>query len=175
MAGMDRSARAEVVVDTDAIRHNVTLLAEAAAASGAATMAVVKADGYGHGAVPVARAALAGGATWLGVCTVEEALALRGGGITAPVLSWLHLPDEDLTPLVAADIDVSVSSCAALAAARGAADRAGRPARIHLKADTGLSRNGCQPADLPALLHAAANAPAAHISSAAEKAIFRLE
>ncbi len=160
MTGMDGPARAEVVVDTDAIRHNVTLLAETAAASGAATMAVVKADAYGHGAVPVARAALAGGATWLGVCTVEEALTLRGAGLTAPVLSWLHLPDEDLTPLVAADVDVSVSSRAALAAAHQAAHCAGRPARVHLKADTGLSRNGCQPADWPDLLDAAAKAAA---------------
>ena len=43
-------------------------------------MAVVKADGYGHGAVPVAEAALASGASWLGVCTIEEALDLRTGG-----------------------------------------------------------------------------------------------
>ena len=56
----------------------------AAAAPGAALMAVVKADGYGHGAVPVARAALAAGATWLGVCTIEEALELRAAGIDAP-------------------------------------------------------------------------------------------
>ena len=67
----------------------------AAAAPGAALMAVVKADGYGHGAVPVARAALAAGATWLGVCTSTRRSALRAAGITAPVLSWLHLPDED--------------------------------------------------------------------------------
>ena len=51
---------AEAVVDLDAVRHNVAVLA--AAAPGAALMAVVKADGYGHGAVPVARAALEAGA-----------------------------------------------------------------------------------------------------------------
>ena len=54
--------RAEAIVDLDALRHNVALLAERAATSGAATMAVVKADGYGHGALPVARAALEAGA-----------------------------------------------------------------------------------------------------------------
>ena len=60
-----------------------------AAAPGAALMAVVKADGYGHGAVPVARAALQAGATWLGVCTIEEALELRAAGLDrpAPVLA----------------------------------------------------------------------------------------
>ncbi len=137
---------AEVVVDLAAIRHNVGLLAAAATASGAATMAVVKAEGYGHGAVPVARAALGAGASWLGVCTIEEALELRTAGIDAPVLSWLHLPDEDFAPAVAAGVDLSVSSREHLAAVLEGAARAGRPARVHLKIDTGLSRNGVPPA-----------------------------
>jgi len=77
-------------------------------------MVVVKADGYGHGAPDIARVALQSGATWLGVCTLDEALALRGNGIDAPVLSWLHLPHEDFAPAVAADVDLSVSSLAHL-------------------------------------------------------------
>ncbi len=137
------AARVESVVDLAAVRQNVRVLA--AAAPGAALMAVVKADGYGHGAVPVARAALDAGATWLGVCTLDEALALRGAGITAPVLSWLHLPDEDFAPAVAAGIDLSAASRAHLAAVLDGARRAGRPARVHLKVDTGLSRNGAAP------------------------------
>src|SRR2546430_16072202 len=80
---------AEIRGDLDGIRRNVTLRR---AATTAEVMTVVKADGYGHGMVPVARAALAAGATWLGVCTLEEALALRAAGITAPVLAWLLVP-----------------------------------------------------------------------------------
>jgi alanine racemase len=151
--------RIEAAVDLAAVRHNVAVLA--AAAPGAATMAVVKADGYGHGAVPVARAALGAGATWLGVCTLEEALELRGAGVDAPVLSWLHLPDEDFAPAVGARVDVSVASRAHLAAVVDGARRAGRPARVHLKADTGLSRNGAQPAEWPDLLDDAAKAETA--------------
>jgi alanine racemase len=151
---------AESIVDLAAIRHNVALLAGAAARTGAATMAVVKAEGYGHGAVPVARAALEAGATWLGVCTLDEALELRGAGITAPVLSWLHLPGADFAPAVAADVDLSVASVAHLTAVLDGARRAGRTARLHLKADTGLSRNGAQPADWADLLDAAAKAAA---------------
>jgi alanine racemase len=147
--------RVEAVVDLAAIRHNVALLAGSAARSGAATMAVVKAEGYGHGAVAAGRAALEAGATWLGVCTLEEALDLRAAGITAPVLSWLHLPGEDFAPAVAADVDLSVASLGHLAAVLDGARRAGRPARLHLKADTGLSRNGCRPGDWPDLLDAA--------------------
>ena len=59
-------------------------------------MAVVKADGYGHGLVPAARAVLAGGADSLGVAVLEEALALRAAGVTAPVLAWLHGPGHRL-------------------------------------------------------------------------------
>ncbi|KAA2264681.1 alanine racemase [Solihabitans fulvus] len=145
-------ARAEVLVDLDALRHNVALLADLAAGSGAATMAVVKADGYGHGAVEVARAALAAGATWLGSCSLAEALALRAAGITAPTLSWLDVPGEDLSAGVAEDIDLSASSPDGLRAVVAAARAAGRRARVHLKIDTGLSRNGCPPADWPALV-----------------------
>ena len=147
------------MVDLSAVRHNTAVLL-AAAAPGAALMTVVKADGYGHGAVPVARAALDAGASWLGVCTIEEALALRAAGIDAPVLSWLHLPDEDFAPAIRAEIDLGVSSRAHLAGVVAGAHRAGRPARLHLKIDTGLTRNGAQPAAWEPLLDDAVRAAA---------------
>jgi alanine racemase len=148
--------RAEAAVDLAAIRHNVAVLSGMAGRSGAATMAVVKAEGYGHGSVAVASAALAAGATWVGVCTMDEALTLRAGGITAPILSWLDLPDDDFASGVAGHIDLSVGSLAELAAVRDAAVRVGLPARVHLKIDTGLSRNGCNEAEWPHLVRAAA-------------------
>jgi alanine racemase len=151
--------RAEVIVDLDALRHNVALLAGRAGASGAATMAVVKADGYGHGALPVARAALGAGATWLGACSLAEALDLRAGGIDAPILSWLDTIDTDFAAGVAAGVDLSVSSVRELGAIVEGARDAGRAARVHLKIDTGLSRNGCPASEWPALVAAAAAAP----------------
>jgi alanine racemase len=150
-------ARAEAVVDLAAVRHNVEVLL-AATAPGAALMTVVKADGYGHGALPVARAALAAGASWLGVCTLEEALELRAGGVEAPVLSWLHLPTDDFAPAIRAGVDLGVSSRAHLAGVLAGAREAGRPARLHLKIDTGLTRNGAQPADWDRLLDDAVRA-----------------
>jgi alanine racemase len=144
------TARAEAVVDLAAIRHNVEILA--AAAPAAELMAVIKADGYGHGAVPVARAAVAAGASWLGVCTIEEALDLRGAGVDTPLLSWLHLPSDDFAAAIAAGVDLSVASRPHLAAVLAGARRAGQRARLHLKIDTGLSRNGAQPAEWEALL-----------------------
>lgn len=144
-----------MVVDLAAIRHNVGVLAGAAAANGAATMVVVKADGYGHGALDVAAVALSAGATWLGVCTLDEALELRAGGFTAPVLSWLHLPGQDFAPAVMAGVDLSVASVPHLRSVLDGASRAARPARLHLKVDTGLSRNGAPLADWEAVLDVA--------------------
>ncbi|MGH3872254.1 MAG: alanine racemase [Pseudonocardiaceae bacterium] len=156
MTGVYGRPRAEVVIDLDAIRHNVGILARTAAVSGAVTMAVVKADGYGHGAVDVAAAALQAGAGALGVCSIDEALALRHGGIDAPVLAWLHAPGEDLAAGVAAGIDLGVYSIGQLTTAAEAAATAGRIARVHLKVDTGLTRGGAYRDEWPGLVHAAA-------------------
>lgn len=146
-------APARATVDLDAIRRNVEVLGEHAGA--AAIMAVVKADGYGHGLLPSARAAVSGGATWLGVAQLSEALALRRGGIDARVLSWLHVPGTDFGAAVDEDIDLSVSALWSLAEVADAARTVGRTARIHLKVDTGLGRNGAFGEDWPILLHAA--------------------
>ncbi len=149
--------QAEVRIDLDAIRGNVARLC---AFTTAEVMAVVKADGYGHGMVPAARAALAGGATWLGVCTIDEALALRAAGVTAPVLAWLVAPGMPLHRAVAADVDLNAAGVGQLGEAVDAARRVGRAARVHLKLDTGLSRNGATAAEWPGLLEAAAKAQA---------------
>ena len=155
MAAEDVSpVRAEVVVDLDAIAHNVRLFADRAAASGAATLVAVKADGYGHGAVQVADAALRAGATWLGSCSLAEALALREAGIGGRILAWLDLPTVDYAPGIAADVDISVASAEALDAVL----RTGQHARVHLKIDTGLSRGGAVADQWPVLVERAVGA-----------------
>ena len=143
---------AEAVVDLGAIQHNVRLLREHA--GGAQVMAVVKADGYGHGATRVARAALAAGAAELGVATVDEALALRADGVTAPVLAWLHPPGIDFGPALLADVEIAVSSVRQLDELLDAVRRTGKTATITVKVDTGLNRNGVAPALYPSMLAA---------------------
>jgi alanine racemase len=143
---------AEAVVDLGAIAHNVRVLREHA--GGAQVMAVVKADGYGHGATQVARTALAAGAAELGVATVDEALALRADGITAPVLAWLHPPGIDFGPALAADVQIAVSSLRQLEELLDAVRRTGRTATVTVKVDTGLNRNGVALADYPSMLTA---------------------
>ena len=135
--------RAAAVIDAAAITASTRTLVRRAGS--AAVMAVVKADGYGHGLLPSARAALAGGASWLGTATLDEAFALRAAGIDAPVLSWLAVPGEPLADAVRQGIDLSASAPWAVTEAVEAARAAGRPARVHLKVDTGLSRGGARP------------------------------
>jgi alanine racemase len=147
---------AESVVDLGAIQHNVRVLREHAGS--AQVMAVVKADGYGHGAVEVAKAALAAGAAELGVATVDEALALRAAGITAPVLAWLHPPRVKFGPALQADVQIAVSSARQLDELLGAVRRTGHTAAVTLKVDTGLNRNGVPLAQYPSMLDALAPA-----------------
>jgi alanine racemase len=149
---------AEAVVDLGAIAHNVRLLREHAGP--AQVMAVVKADGYGHGATRVARAALAAGAAELGVATVDEALALRADGITAPVLAWLHSPGIDFGPALLADVEIAVSSVRQLDELLDATRRTGRTATVSVKVDTGLNRNGVLAAQFPSMLTALRQADA---------------
>jgi len=147
-------ARAEIVVDLDAIRHNVGVLADLVAP--ALMMTVVKADGYGHGMVESARAAREGGAAWLGVATLDEALGLRTAGDTGRLLAWLTVPGEDYGPALAADVDVTAYTVAELDEIAAAARGLDLVARVQLKADTGLSRGGAVMADWGALVaHAA--------------------
>jgi alanine racemase len=135
----------EAVIDLGALASNVVRLRELIGTPH--TMAVVKANAYGHGAVPVAKAAVAAGADWLGVADIDEALELRAGGLTAPVLAWLHGPDADWAAALAADVDLGVSSARQLQQVTDAARRLGRVASVHIKLETGLSRNGVHESD----------------------------
>jgi alanine racemase len=136
-------------INTAAITANV---AELRRRTPAAIMATVKADGYGHGLLPAARAALAGGAEWLAVAFLEEALALRDGGIEAPVLSLIATPQDQLHGALAAGIDLTVGASWLLAEVVAAVKKTGRRARIHLEVDTGLSRGGATAEAWPGLL-----------------------
>ena len=121
-------------------------------------MLAVKADAYGHGLIRCAAAARAAGVDWLGVATPEEALALRAAGDDGPVLFWLYGPDTDLTPFVAADVDATAHTVEQISRLVMAAGTAERTARVHLKIDTGMSRNGASSGAWPQLCERAAEA-----------------
>ena len=155
--------RLEARIDLAAIRSNVRRMREVVGP--AEVMAVVKADAYGHGMVECARAAIQAGAGWLGTALPEEALALRAAGIQGPILTWLHAPGDPFAELIAADVDISVSGSWALQEIVTAVKAVGRPARIQLKADTGLGRNGVSAQEWPAVVGQALEAQASELVS----------
>ena len=152
----------QVIVDLKALKDNMrTLVARVSqnlqpGQNAPEVMGVVKADGYGHGLIPSALAALAGGATWLGTAQPYEALRLREAGIDSNrchILTWLtSAPTTRFADLISEDIDISVGSIDSLDAVACAARALGKPARVHVKVDTGFGRNGFTPAGFSAAL-----------------------
>jgi alanine racemase len=138
-------------VDLDAIAENVRAIARLVG-SDTRICAVVKAEAYGLGAVQVARTVLDAGADRLAVARVDEAIRLRRAGIRAPILliaGFVRSEAESivrhqLTPTV-----VQVDDALALARAAG---RLGEVVDVHLKVDTGLTRYGAPPAEVPSLV-----------------------
>jgi alanine racemase len=144
---------AVATIDLAAYRRNLTRVGSAVAP--ATVMAVVKADAYGHGLLPIARSAIAAGVNWLGALDVRTALALRSAGIDdeTAIFAWLLVPDEHFREAIEARIDLGISTLEQLESIADAA--ASVPARVHLKIDTGLHRNGASAADWPDLVRRA--------------------
>ncbi len=141
--------RAWAEVDLGAIAHNIGAIRRRLAPS-CRLMAVVKADAYGHGVLPVCQAALEAGAAWVGVATLGEGVALRLGGVDAPILVLGGLTAGEVADAAAHRLSISITS---LEMAEIVLDRPGRLATgIHLKVDTGMTRLGVFPQDVPALL-----------------------
>jgi alanine racemase len=131
--------RAEAEIDLSAIAANLERLQLHA---GVPLLAVVKADAYGHGLIPVARTAINAGAQWLGVALLEEAIALRSQGITAPILAWMVPPGSDYESAIALNIDLAVPSIAIFDEITRASRTLKKRARIHIEVDTGMTRGG---------------------------------
>ena len=131
--------RAEAHINLHALRHNVAAIA---LRTNSEILAVVKANAYGHGLVPVAKTAVEAGAHWLGVALLEEAVALRAAGITAPIIAWLTPPGSDFAQAIELGIDLSVPSLDILREINSAASGLKQSARIHLEIDTGMHRGG---------------------------------
>jgi alanine racemase len=151
--------RAVARIDYDAVAANCARL-KSELGDGAELCAVVKADGYGHGAEPCARAALAGGATRLAVATAVEAEEIGAAFAGTPLLT--------MGALSAGEVDVALRAGSELALWREdfrrlVADRAraqGRPARVHVKYDSGMGRLGNpDPQEVLELVRACADDP----------------
>lgn len=121
----------------------------------AEVMAVVKADAYGHGITQVANVAIDAGIGWIGTLDIATGLGLRAEGAHHDValFAWQLGPVEDYAAAVSAGLDLGVSTIEQLDQIAGAG--AGLRARVHLKIDTGLHRNGADAAHWPAVVRRA--------------------
>lgn len=158
-----RPTRAEI--NLAALRHNLRVLQRLA--GGAQVFSVLKADGYGHGAKAVARTLERAGATRMCVALLEEAIELREAGIRAPILvmggyygrAWGELLRHDLTPVIHEQSQL-------MALAEEVRYSSGTPVGVHLKIDTGMSRLGAMPDQVPVLAELLRRLPEVHLEGA---------
>lgn len=142
---MKKYDRVWAEIDLDAVYHNVAA-AKALLQDNTKLMAVIKADGYGHGAVPLAKV-LDPLADAYGVAILEEGIELRQAGITKPILILGYLPDTLYRSMIEYDMMTAVYTEEMAYALSKAAQDMGKPAKIHIKLDTGMSRIGFLPGE----------------------------
>ena len=128
-------------IDLSNLEHNYRAL-RAMLPQGCRFLGVVKADAYGHGAVQVARRLETLGAEYLAVACLDEALELRQARITTPILILGYTPTERAEALLDNGITQTVYDVEMARALSNAAAAAGKTLKIHVKADTGMSRLG---------------------------------
>jgi len=136
-------------VDLDALASNLKAL-KAHITPGTEIMAVVKSNGYGHGAVMSGKTALDAGAERLAVHRVEEGIELREAGIEAPILLMGYAPVAAVPLTVDYRLIPTVTTLEFAKRLNGyAAERDGGPVPVHIKVDTGMSRHGLFPEEIP--------------------------
>lgn len=138
---MSAVAPSRVVVDLDAYAHNLKYV-RGRIPYDCQIMAVVKANAYGHGLIPIARRAVSEKVSMLGVATVDEAVALRNAGITAPILVLMQ-PTADAFPhIVEHGLRVMLSDMESAARLGEIAHRVNKVVPVHCKVDSGMGRQG---------------------------------
>ena len=138
------TARTWAEVSLGNLEHNYRALR--ACAPNSKFLATVKANAYGHGAVPMAWRLVELGTDYLAAACLSEARELRQAGIEAPILILGDTPPGLAAEVVDLDVTQTVFTPELAKALSDAAGAAGKRAKIHLKADTGMSRLGvlCQ-------------------------------
>ena len=107
----DLQKRTWAEISLENLRHNYTAI-RAAIPAGCRFLGVVKADAYGHGALRVSQLLESAGADYLAVSCLDEAMELRDGGITMPILILGHTPREYTKTLIDNNITQTVTCLA---------------------------------------------------------------
>lgn len=139
MGELDKRTWAEVSLEN--IRHNYAAI-RAAIPAGCKFLGVVKANAYGHGALEVSRTLAECGADYLAVSCLDEAMELRDGGVTLPILILGHTPCEYTRMLIENNITQTITCLAKAQEFSAEAQRLGKELLVHIALDTGMSRLG---------------------------------
>ncbi len=128
-------------ISLDAVAHNYKTLKNQVGED-VKFLGVVKADSYGSGSIPVSLLLQELGADYLAVSSIDEAIELRTHDITMPILILGHTPREEVDKLISYNITQAVASMEDATSYNEEAMKCERPLKIHIKADTGMSRIG---------------------------------
>jgi alanine racemase len=165
-----------ITIDLEVIANNYKTLKKL---TGGQVLAIVKADAFGHGMIQVSKKLESIGVDILGTADIDEAMELRHAGIKSPIMAWLHGKNTQFEEAISNDIELGASALATLEKIAAAAKKVGKVAKVHLKVDTGLGRNGSDLASWPALIEKAVELSASgvielvgvfsHLSGTSEK------
>lgn len=165
-----------ITIDLEVIASNYRTLKNL---TGGQVLAIVKANAFGHGMIEVSRKLESINVDILGTADVEEALELREAGIKAPIMAWLHGKNTKFEEAINKEIELGASAIATLEKIATAATKIAKVAKVHLKVDTGLGRNGADLASWPDLVQKAVELSAtgtielegvfSHLSGTSEK------
>src|SRR5258708_17910045 len=144
-----------IEVDLERLKRNFELIVRDKP-NGVGLLSVVKDEAYSHGAFRVAKTALAAGATFLGLSTLQEAIALRERGIKAPMLMLGDRHEGELPWCIAHDLTCCLTDTRSAEQLGRLAERAGKRVPVHIKVNTGMNRYGIRWSEAPALAAAIA-------------------
>ena len=151
-----KGLRTWVEIDRKAIKHNYKVLRSLLSPK-TRFLSVVKSNAYGHGLVDFSLEAQKLGADWFGVDSIVEAIALREAGVKKPILVLGYTLPEMLSKAIKHDISISVSTFELLHTIKIIKHSVSNtkhpvfgkvPIKIHIKADTGMHRQGFQEGDI---------------------------
>jgi len=137
-----------IEIDLTAVCHNFTVLNGLLKNTGACIMAVIKSDAYGHGLLEVSQVLESAGVWGFGVSDVEEAISLREGKITAPILFLSGLPSGAEKEVMALDLIPGITDVSSLDTLERVASTRDKTCIVHLKVNTGMGRLGFSPDEL---------------------------
>ena len=146
MYTLDETRPVWAEINLDNLAHNIREVRRLTSKEALVT-AVVKANGYGHGSVEIAQTFLDNGADRFAVAVLTEAIELRKGGITAPILIMGYTPTSLFEKVVEYDIIQTIYSYQDAKVLSDIAVKLNKKALIHIKIDSGMGRIGLLPND----------------------------